>query len=306
MKNLILNIKPRIKSLYFVIKTTKNWLTALKIRYLNHPASTIKFRNGSRLDVSKSNWYLYILHTHLFSLLPSSNLTSEFLEFEYKDKKLKMYFGSYGFDTIFEIFAFDPYKDFLKSLPIKGKKVVDIGAAFGDTAIYFLLNGAINVVGIEAFPGYQRLASRNIEENGYSESCNILLAAVGGKRGSTLIDDQSGDMYAAGMSLPSSGMHVDVITLADIVADHDVGDALLKMDTEGFEYEILLNSSRETVRNFSMMLIEYHYGYEELENFLSGCGFTFYHTGPTHVYVPYLKDEAKRNMMTGHIVATRI
>jgi len=299
-------IKPRLVSLFFIIKSTNNWTVALKIRYFSHPKAFIYFRNGHQMEVGRESWYQYILHTHLFSLLPSATLVQDSLEFEFKKKKLKMFFGGYGFDTIFEVFAFDPYKEFLKTLSIKDKKVVDIGAAFGDTAIYFLLHGAKNVVGIEAFPGYYRIAEKNIEVNGYADRCKILLCAVGGEQGSVVIDDTASDMYGAGMHCPISGVSVDVITLENIVMDYDVKDALLKLDTEGFEYEILLNSSIETIRNFSQMLIEYHYGYEEIEEFLTKCGYSFYHTGPTHVYVPFLNDEEKRNMMTGHIVAERI
>jgi FkbM family methyltransferase len=306
MNKLALKIKPKLVSLYFVIKSTKNWITALKIRYLSNPRALIHFRNGYQMEVGSDNWYQYILHTHLFSRLPSAALMQESLEFEFKKKKLKMYFGSYGFDTIFEIFAFDPYKDFLRKLSIEGRTVVDIGAAFGDTAIYFLLNGAKNVIGIEAFPGYHRIAEKNIEVNGYADRCKILLCAVGGKQGSVVIDDAAKDMYGAGLDSPISGVSVDVITLENIVSDYDIKDALLKLDTEGFEYEILLGSSIGTIRNFSQMLIEYHYGYEKIEEFLTQCGYSFYHTGPTHVYVPFLNDEDKRNMMTGHIVAERI
>jgi hypothetical protein len=122
------------------------------------------------------------------------------------------------------------------------------------------------------------------------------------------IDTGSMDMFAANMDSEKNakkGDTVPVVTLTDLVNQLNIQDGFLKLDTEGFEYEIMLNTPKEVVRKFSDMLIEYHYGYERIENFLKDCGYEFFHTGPTDVHVPYLKGEAQ-HMKTGHIVAKRI
>ncbi|MEM3846323.1 MAG: FkbM family methyltransferase [Candidatus Parvarchaeota archaeon] len=51
----------------------------------------------------------------------------------------------------------------------KGKTVVDIGASIGDSAIYFVLNGADRVIAYEPFPKLYYFASSNIKANGLSE-----------------------------------------------------------------------------------------------------------------------------------------
>jgi FkbM family methyltransferase len=298
---------PRMRSLYFILKTTRNWLEVLQVRYAGKAECVARFRNGYELKVSRKNWQRYILHTHLFSLLPSAKLKSDSLTFSYQGRNLTFNFGKYGFDTVFEVFAFDPYRDFLKFANPAGKKVIDVGAAFGDTAIYFLLKGASHVVAVEAFPGYYSLAKQNIEINGFQKQCEVLLAAGGGNSGGSLIIDTGlEDMFGANMKQTDAGQTVPIITLQELADKYQIVDGFLKLDTEGFEYEILLNTPREVLRRFSDMLIEYHYGYERLEAYLRECGYTFFHTGPTHVFMPHLIGEEAQNMYTGHIVAKRV
>lgn len=298
---------PRMRSLYFILKTTRNWLEVLQVRYAGKAECVARFRNGYELKVSRKDWQRYILHTHLFSLLPSAKLKSDSLTFSYQGRNLTFNFGKYGFDTVFEVFAFDPYRDFLKFANPAGKKVIDVGAAFGDTAIYFLLKGASHVVAVEAFPGYYSLAKQNIEINGFQKQCEVLLAAGGGNTGGSLIIDTGlEDMFGANMKQTDAGQTIPIITLQELADKYQIVDGFLKLDTEGFEYEILLNTPREVLRRFSDMLIEYHYGYERLEAYLKECGYTFFHTGPTHVFMPHLIGEEAQNMYTGHIVAKRV
>lgn len=302
----ITDLFARVRSLFFLIKSTKNWHETLLVRYGNNQQCRAHFRNGYEFSLTKKEWQKYILLTHLFSLLPSAKLEKDSISFEYHGRHLNFNFGKYGFDTIFEVFAFDPYRDFLKIVSPKGKQVIDIGAAFGDTAIYFLLEGANHVVAIEAFPNYFQLAQQNLKGNGFADSSEIILSAVGGEPGSIVIDPASEDMFGTNLKKPAAGQTVPMITLPEIVERYHVADGFLKLDTEGFEYEILLKTPKEILRRFSDMLIEYHYGYEKLQKYLVDCGYSLRITGPTHVYMPHLVGEEAKNMYTGHIVAKRI
>lgn len=296
----------RLRSLYFLIKSTKNWIEVLKVRYGNSSGCEVVFRNGYKFALTKKNWDRFIIHTHLFALMPSSRLTDQTIEFNYKNKDYKFAFGPYGFDTVFEVFAFDPYKDFMKTVAIKGKHVLDVGAAFGDTAVYFLTHGASKVTAVEAFPPYFKLADENIHTNKLTNSINVIKSAVGGTSGELTMDTGSMDMFAANMKETSKKTEtVPMVTLTELVNKLNINDGFLKLDTEGFEYDIMLKTPKEVMRKFSDMLIEYHYGYEQLEKYLADCGYTFYHTGPTEVIVPYLKGESQK-MQTGHIVAKRV
>jgi hypothetical protein len=79
------------------------------------------------------------------------------------------------------------------------------------------------------------------------------------------------------------------------------GDLLLKMDCEGCEYN-LLEESKEIIRQFNRIVIEYHNGYKNLKVKLEECGFNVSFTGP-HIWY----DETnKKNLVQGYIYAKRI
>jgi hypothetical protein len=55
---------------------------------------------------------------------------------------------------------------------------------------------------------------------------------------------------------------------------------ILKMDCEGCEYEPILSTNESTLRKFSHIMIEYHFGYKNLEEKLEKCGFEVSVTRP--------------------------
>ena len=297
----------RLNRLYLIIKTTQNWLGVLSIWFQLKDKCVANFRNGYKFKLDRKSWSEYIRRIYLFSYFPTAKLydkENKFI-FLYHSRKLEFNFGKWGFDTVLEIFGGDPYKDFLKFAPVKNKQVVDIGSAFGDTAIYFLIKGAKYVYAYEAFPGFFHLAKENLRTNGFSDSCVLVLAAVSGKSGTMMIDSKMDDMFGTGIKEPIFGEKVPIITLRQIVEQNNIQDGFLKIDTEGYEYEILLNTPKEILRRFSDMLIEYHYGFEKLEPYIKGAGFEIFHTGPTHVYVPQYASDENRNMYVGYITAKR-
>ena len=62
-------------------------------------------------------------------------------------------------------------------------------------------------------------------------------------------------------------------TLDTIVQEREVEDAVLKLDVDGFEYEIIRFASNETLRRFGLIFIEYHFGVQDLESKLVEAGF---------------------------------
>jgi hypothetical protein len=52
------------------------------------------------------------------------------------------------------------------------------------------------------------------------------------------------------------------------------------MDCEGCEYDVIFSSSKETLKRFSHIQIEYHYGYKNLKEKLEKCGFSVKVTRP--------------------------
>ena len=84
----------------------------------------------------------------------------------------------------------------------------------------------------------------------------------------------------------NNGAKVQLLTLEDILNENKIpsGEAVLKLDCEGCEYDIILFTDESTLQKFSYVLIEYHYGYKNLKEKLENCGFTVSVTRP--IYIP--------------------
>lgn len=163
--------------------------------------------------------------------------------------------------TVSDIFI----KEIYGELDVKGKDVVDIGASVGDTALYFLLNGARHVYCFEPMQTRLKLLRQNVKQNNITNKVTIIPRKYVG-----------GD-------------------LGRLVKKYRLKDAALKVDCEGGEYG-LLKEREDTLKRFSQMEIEYHYGYKNLADRLDSS-FWVSHTLP--FYFP------KQKMYLGYISACR-
>jgi FkbM family methyltransferase len=169
------------------------------------------------------------------------------------------------------------------SLPVRDKIVVDVGANIGDSAIYFALSGAANVIAIEPFPRNYEMARKNIELNNLSNKIALLLAGCSSCNGSIVVNQSE---YGHDRNLTDKsghGVKLPLMTLENILDKNNVlrtDKAILKMDCEGCEYDIIFSSSRDTLRRFSHIQIEYHYGYKNLKEKLEKYGFSVSVTRP--------------------------
>ncbi|MDE1870257.1 MAG: FkbM family methyltransferase [Candidatus Micrarchaeota archaeon] len=158
-------------------------------------------------------------------------------------------------------------------LGVKGKKVLDIGGYTGDTAIYFALNGAKHVFALEPYPYFYNLARKNVLSNRLGSKITMVNAGVGRKNSHIRVDSDADSFSSSSFKAGKRMKSVPIMSLGEIVRKYRLDDAALKMDCEGYEYETILESSDETLRKFSEMEIEYHYGYLNLQKRLIKAGF---------------------------------
>jgi FkbM family methyltransferase len=171
------------------------------------------------------------------------------------------------------------YNDEYKSLPIKNYEIIDVGANNGDTSIYFAMRGAHNVIALEPLPQNFESAKKNIELNKITNKINLLMAGLGGKKGEIKIaSDIKGASY--GVDNSEIGISVPILTLNEILKMSKSKNRILKMDCEGCEYDAILLSSKELLRNFEQIRISYHYGYKNLIKKLENSGFKVTCTKP--------------------------
>ena len=73
---------------------------------------------------------------------------------------------------------------------------------------------------------------------------------------------------------------IKATTLNDIVKEHNIIDGALKMDCEGYEYNIIDGASDKTLLAFTDVVIEYHDHPKNLPNRFKHLGFKVSLTKP--------------------------
>jgi FkbM family methyltransferase len=168
-------------------------------------------------------------------------------------------------------------------LDVKNKEVVDIGANIGDTAILFLLRGAIKVYAFEPYPYSCAIFRKNLMENNLGPRVILFNEAVASENGFVTVDENFKNVSGSDFREASMGKMIRKRTLDRVVQDLDLSDAVLKVDCEGAEYKILLGTREDTLRRFESTIIEYHHGYMNLKRRFENAGFMVSHTRPIQV-----------------------
>jgi FkbM family methyltransferase len=158
--------------------------------------------------------------------------------------------------TILEIFDYGEYV----LLDVKGKDIVDVGAFIGDSAVYFVLKGARRVVAVEPHPGAFAEMLENIKLNNLEGVIIPVHAGLTSKPGKICIENIGVETTSSTYHRPGDCANaVPAVTLGELISrfNLDVGNAVLKMDCEGCEFDVILNDY-EHVRLFRELIFEYH------------------------------------------------
>ncbi len=115
------------------------------------------------------------------------------------------------------------------------------------------------------------------------------------------IDTGYKNVGASDLKASKKGKQILIKNLETICREYKINNAVLKMDCEGCEYATILDTSNETLNKFDQIIIEYHYGYLDIEKKLKEAGFKIRHTAPTNTY----NQEAKTMMTSGILFAEK-
>jgi FkbM family methyltransferase len=231
------------------------------------------------------------------------HISGDELRFSYNGRMIRFYFNSEKTKIstvrlIREIFMNDAYS----WLKVKGREVVDIGANVADTPIYFASKGAKHVYGFEVYPYSYEVAKRNIRANGLEGRITFFNQGLGKTKGHVNIPSDYESDSGTAIKGFKKGKRVEIVGLADVVKRHNLKNAVLKVDCQGCEYAIILNSSNSDLRKFSQIMIEYHYGNKRLEEKLEDAGFEVSHKQVSRMYYP----KTGRYVVSGLIYAKRV
>ncbi len=220
-----------------------------------------------------------------------------------KEKNIKI-FGGITNGDINGMFVAQEYAEF----PIENKTIVDVGANIADSSIYFALRGAHKVVGFEPFSRNIQMAQKNIVENNLEKIISVHQAGCSDQN-SVISVDPHGKNTASSKLEEKEGITIPIITLERIISKYEISpDSILKVDCEGDEYKILMNTEKKILRTFQFILIEYHFGYINLKKYLENCGFdvkvgTPIITGHIGVFLQFFKKFSSKNNKTKRLGA---
>jgi FkbM family methyltransferase len=188
-----------------------------------------------------------------------------------------------------------------KFLECRRRLVIDIGAEIGDSSIYFAIKGATKVIAIEPMPYNFYFIKENVKLNGFDGVIEPLNIMVGSQTKRTMIEISNESIVRDAIET-KQGFEIYKLALGDLLKKYGATNAILKMDCEGCEYN-LINIDDETLQNFERIQIEYHYGLDGLVDKLHGAGFKIKYTKQMDVYNP---DASKPYMQIGYIYAKQM
>lgn len=181
---------------------------------------------------------------------------------------------------VYEIFAEDAYRLDALFADLTAPTVLDIGGHIGCFAIAAARRDpATRVHAYEASPSTAAWLSRNVVANGLDDRITAHHVAVAGRRGTIEFADNDGGSSLNGLTAPVGSTHlvqVPSITLGDAIAEAGGHVDVVKIDTEGAEYDMVLASEPASWAGVERVVMEYHdvpgHDWSELRDFFAECG----------------------------------
>jgi len=170
---------------------------------------------------------------------------------------------------------------------ISDKVIVDVGANRGYFSAWAIKNGAKKLLAFEPVKTTFNQLENNIKRQGHINEVSIYNKAVASltKSDNKIYYNEGLEDYSLHFADDTSKFElVDTVSLTDIVELVKEPIDILKLNCEGAEYDILLNSPDEVFDNINSIRLEYH-------NFESND--TNYHVSSLHERLEQLNYNTK-------------
>ena len=179
------------------------------------------------------------------------------------------------------------------SRTVPGDTVVDVGANVGNHTLYLAAHGR-NVIAIEPNPQLSQAIRQSVARNKMEDRVEVICAACGREAGRGRLNIK--DASNLGMTKVELGTgDVEVTTLDTLIKDQSV--AVLKIDTEGMEAEVLSGARDVLARCTPAIYSEADQAAElvSILNCLADYGYAqvkVFNATPTHLLLPTSAGEA--------------
>ena len=186
-------------------------------------------------------------------------------------------------------------QDYYSKLPVKNKILIDVGGNVGDSSLLYSSLGAKKVIMLEPQPKFFEFAIENIKSNEYS-NIQLINAGLSNASGYFKINYEKSDKTFAFQEDDIHGIQIPKTTLEEIISKIPDSNLVLKLDCEGCEYEVLLDSLDDVLKKFDYILLEFHSGFQNISNRLKNLGFNV--TILNSKYTP-------KKQYRGHLLASK-
>lgn len=162
---------------------------------------------------------------------------------------------------------------------IDGLGVIDVGANIADSTISFINQGASHVLGVEPNQKNYEYAKKNVNDNNIESKVTLLKAGISDSTKVIHIKKNSKNNVGAGFRIiktenEQNSEKLQLYSLSDLIDMLPDKPLVLKMDCEGAEYEVFATSGDDTIKQFKLIIMEFHNGPDILVKRLQDLGFS--------------------------------
>ena len=136
--------------------------------------------------------------------------------------------------------------------------VIELGASIGVLSCQVLRKQQSGrLIAVEANPALVPITERNIALNGFSDRATVLNAVVGREPGGFADFTVSDTTLSGRVGSPGEGVQVPVVSLASLLAEHQIENYALVSDIEGAEAGFMLGKP-SALSGCRLLIIELH------------------------------------------------
>ena len=251
------------KTIIYIVFNFNHPVNSLKkIRNQNFPY-TLEKKNLTHLEIKNKN-NLSIVLKQIDDIIKFDN---NLMIINYNKKVLKFkHYESIELDIFIQ--------KLYSKLSVKNKIVLDIGGNVGDSSLLYSALGAKKIIMIEPQPKFFEYAKENLQLNNEFVNIELINAGLSNSKGYFSINYEDSGKSFQFKEDQKNGVKIPKLTLEEILSNYNSSNFVLKLDCEGCEYDVLLNSSDQILNKFDAILLEFHSGFKNISYRLQNLGFS--------------------------------